>query len=68
MRGVVEKSFLDWSRDKNQRIRAKGIAAILTQKLKSDGSSSISTSTRCVWPSSTSKNDSRYLSRRIWLS
>ena len=34
MRGVVEKSFLDWSRDKNQRIRAKGIAAILTQKLK----------------------------------
>ena len=55
MRGVVEKSFLDWSRDKNQRIRAKGIAAILTQKLKSDGSSPISTSTRCVWSSSTSK-------------
>lgn len=68
MREVIEKSFLDWSRDKNQRIRARGIAAILTQKIKSSDSSYIPASTKCVWPSSTTKSDSRYLSRRVWLS
>ncbi len=68
MRDVVEKSFLDWSRDKNQRIRARGIAAILTQKMNSVDVSRRSISTKCIWPSYTTKSDSRYLSRRIWLS
>lgn len=68
MRQGIEKSFLDWSRDKNPHIQAKGIAAILSQKAKVIKNTKAAGTTRCVWPSASVKSDSRYLSRRIWMS
>ena len=34
MRQGIEKAFLDWSRDKNPKIQARGISAILAQRAK----------------------------------
>lgn len=67
MRQVIEKSYLDWSRDKNPRIQSRGLAAVLSQKAKIMENVKATGTTRCVWPTATVKSDSRYLSRRIWM-
>lgn len=68
MRQGIEKTFFDWSRDKSPRIQSRGIAAIVQNPVKfSAGSRPVGT-TRCVWPTSLAKGDTRYLSRRIWMS
>lgn len=68
MRQVIEKSFLDWSRDKTPRIQARGWAAVLEQKERAAALAKVSNSSRFVWPSSFEKGGSRYISRRIGLS
>lgn len=67
MRHVIEKSYFDWSREKNSRIQSRGIAAILSQRAKIIENTKSAGTTRCVWPSAV-KGDSRYLSRRVWMS
>ena len=64
MRQVIEKSFLDWSRDHNQKIQARGIEALLALKAKTITAQSNANS-RCVWPSVFEHRNSRYLSRRM---
>ena len=67
MRQVIEKSFLDWSREKNQKIQARGIEALLALKAKTITAHSNANS-RCVWPSVFENRNSRYLSRRMEIS
>jgi hypothetical protein len=67
MRQSFDKSALDWSRNKERKIVARGISAILTQRISTKEPTKFVSSTRCVWPTSTDSNDSRYLSRRVWL-
>ena len=64
MRQVIERSFLDWSRGKNQRIQARGIEALLALREKAITAQSNAKS-RCVWPSVFENRNSRYLSRRM---
>ena len=70
MNQLLEKSAFDWTRDKNRRIMAKGVAAMamLSYKLDARGNIVTNGSTRCVWDNLQSKSDSRYLKRRIWVS
>lgn len=64
----IEKSFFDWSREKTPRVQSRGIAAIIPHQVRSGNNSELTHSTRCVWPSAISKGDTRYLSRRVWMS
>lgn len=68
MRQVIDKSYLDWSRDKQKQIRAKGAIAVamLSQKNMVLGSSGVKSSARCVWPLAMAGDDSRYISKRMW--
>lgn len=67
MKQGIEKAFLDWSRDKNPKIQARGISAILAQRAKvADNAKALGT-TRCVWPNSFGQTESRYLSRRVFM-
>ena len=68
MQQVIEKSFLDWSRSKNQKIQARGIAAILEQKAKIVAQNQMTQNSRCVWPSVFDNRETRYLSRKMWIS
>lgn len=68
MRQTIEKSFFDWSRDKTPRVQSRGIAAIIPQQVKNINAAKSANSTRCVWPSAVSKGDTRYLSKRVWMS
>ena len=70
MNQLIEKSVFDWSRDKNKRITAKGVAAIamLSHRIDSRGNIISNGSTRCVWNNLQCKTDSRYLNRRVWTS
>lgn len=69
MNQFIEKAAFDWSRDKNKRVMAKGVAAMamLTHKVDARGNILVSGSTRCVWNNLQSKSDSRYLKRRVWV-
>lgn len=68
MQQIIEKSYFDWSRDKNPKIQAKGWAEILEQREKALAAARQSKSARFLWPSAEEKGNSRYMSRRISLS
>lgn len=70
MRQLIEKSAFDWSRGKDRKILAKGVAAmsILSHKIDATGNLVLNGSTRCVWENIRSKSDTRYLKRRVWVS
>ena len=70
MRQLIEMSAFDWSKDKNRRIMAKGVAAMamLSNRADSKGNLIFNGSTRCVWSNLKNKSDSRYLNRRVWIS
>ncbi len=70
MNQLIEKSAFDWSKDKNKRIMAKGVAAmaILSRKVDAKGNIVLNGSTRCVWNNLQNRSDSRYLQRRVWIS
>ena len=70
MSQLIEKSAFDWTRDKDRRIMAKGVAAMsmLSRKVDANGNIVLNGPTRCVWNNLQTKSDSRYLQRRIWVS
>ena len=70
MNQLIEKSAFDWTRDRNKRVMAKGVAAIaiLSHRIDSKGNIISNGSTRCVWNNLHGKSDSRYLNRRVWVS
>lgn len=68
MRQVIEKSFLDWSKNKAPKIQMRGLATILEQQAKATAAIKASSSARFLWPSAEEKGTSRYLSRRIGIS
>lgn len=68
MRQSIDKSFFDWSRDKSPKIQSRGIAAIVQHSIKEGQTGKSAGTTRCVWPTSLAKGETRYLSRRIWMS
>ena len=70
MRELIEKSAFDWSKDKNKRIMAKGVAAMamLSHRVDTNGNLISNGSTRCVWDNLQCKSDNRYLKRRVWVS
>ncbi len=68
MRQDIEKNFFDWSRSATRNVRANGVQAMIDQKLKIAENTKAAGTTRCVWPSSLKNSDSRYLSRRVWMS
>ena len=68
MHQVIKKSFFDWSREKNTRIQARGALAIALISQRNMLSKEDRPASRCVWPMTAVKGDSRYMSRRIWTS
>lgn len=68
MRQMIEKSFLDWSRDKTPKVQVRGLAAVLEQQAKAVAAVKSSGTARFVWPSAEQKSSSRYMSRRIGIS
>ena len=68
MRQKIEKALFDWSRDRNPRIQSRGTVALLAQKVKISENSKMAGTTRCVWPTAPVRGETRYLSRRIWMS
>jgi hypothetical protein len=69
MKQLIEMSAFDWSKDKNRRITAKGVAAIamLSNRMDAKGNIVFNGSTRCVWNNLNNRSDSRYLKRRVWI-
>lgn len=68
MRQIIEKSFFEWSRDKTPRIQSRGIAALVQQQVRSTANAKGVSAGRCVWPAAMTKGETRYLSRRVWMS
>ncbi|MBR1948544.1 MAG: hypothetical protein IKA30_01980 [Alphaproteobacteria bacterium] len=69
MRQLIEKSAFDWSKGKDKRILAKGVAAIamLSHRIDANGNIISTGSTRCVWDNLQYKSENRYLKRRVWV-
>ena len=69
MKQFIEKSAFDWTKDKDRRITAKGVAAVsmLSRRIDANGNIVLNGSTRCVWNNIYGKSDSRFLHRRVWV-
>ena len=68
MRQDIEKNFFFFFCSATRNVRANGVQAMIDQKLKIAENTKAAGTTRCVWPSSLKNSDSRYLSRRVWMS
>ena len=68
MQQIVKRSFLDWTREKDSRLQARGAIAVAMISQKNLMSKEVKAVSRCVWPMTAVKGDTRYMSRRIWMS
>ena len=68
MHQVIKKSYLDWTREKDSRVQARGAIAVAMISQKNLMSKEAKAVSRCLWPMTAVKGDSLYMSRRVWIS
>lgn len=70
MSQFIEKSAFDWSRGKDRRVLAKGVAAMamLGHRIDNKGNIISQASSRCVWDNLQYKSGTKFLKRRVWVS
>ena len=65
---TFEYNFLDWTKNKKPRVRARGEAAIalMSQRIDKSGKIQSTASTRQIWSDMALRSGPRYLTRKVW--
>ena len=67
MRVDIDKQVFDWSKGQNLRVKARGTMALFNQAARVlPNLNIVKISSRSEWP--LQQNNSRYLTRKIWVS
>ncbi len=61
----INKEELDWYKEKSVKIRNRGTLALIASSIVKNGTLVPQPKARCVWPSSFTNGESRFISRRV---
>ncbi len=61
----INKANLDWYKEKEVKIRNRGTLALIASSVVKDGNLLPYPKARCIWPSSFTNSDNRFISRRV---